>query len=95
MCSEEGSESCACTEEEGICHCKENIEGDKCDQCKPGYWSYPSCDGKHKHILSSLHNIKQDTAPMIVIRVKMINELEAINSVNLQSIICNNDTLRV
>ena len=31
---------------------------------------------------------------MIVIRVKMINELEAINSVNLQSIICNNDTLR-
>ena len=30
---------------------------------------------------------------MIVIRVKMINELEAINSVNLQSIICNNDAL--
>ena len=49
LCSDEGSLSCACTEEEGICHCKENIEGNKCDQCKPGYWSYPSCHGKHKY----------------------------------------------
>ena len=32
----------------------------------------------------SLHNMKQETTPMIVIKVSMMNELEAINSVNLE-----------
>ena len=49
LCVDEGSEGCTCTEKEGICHCKPNIEGDKCDQCKPSYWSYPTCLGKHKY----------------------------------------------
>ena len=57
LCQDEGSLSCECTETEGICHCKDNIEGDKCDQCKPSYWNYPSCHGKHKYGLPSLHKI--------------------------------------
>ena len=57
LCHDEGSLSCECTETEGICHCKDNIGGDKCDQCKPNYWNYPSCDGKHKYGLPSLHKI--------------------------------------
>lgn len=26
--------------EAGRCHCKENVDGMKCDRCKAGFWNY-------------------------------------------------------
>ena len=28
----------------GICTCKPNVSGDKCDQCQDGYINFPNCD---------------------------------------------------
>ena len=25
--------------ESGLCHCKRNVDGVRCDHCKPGYWN--------------------------------------------------------
>ena len=30
----------------GECSCKANVEGDKCDTCSAGYYSFPACTGK-------------------------------------------------
>ncbi|XP_076315805.1 laminin subunit alpha-like [Tachypleus tridentatus] len=27
----------------GMCPCKSNVVGRKCDRCKPGYWGFPNC----------------------------------------------------
>lgn len=24
----------------GRCHCKENVQGRRCDSCKPGFWDF-------------------------------------------------------
>lgn len=24
---------------EGVCHCKQNVWGNRCNECKPGYWN--------------------------------------------------------
>ncbi|XP_024086177.1 laminin subunit beta-1 [Cimex lectularius] len=29
-----------------VCHCKENVEGDSCDVCKPGFWNLQSSNPK-------------------------------------------------
>ena len=30
----------------GICNCKANIDGDKCDTCSAGYYNFPACTGR-------------------------------------------------
>ena len=30
----------------GLCDCKANVEGDKCDICSAGYYNFPACTGK-------------------------------------------------
>ena len=27
--------------------CKDNVQGDKCDSCKPKYYDWPTCTRKH------------------------------------------------
>ena len=55
VCNSVGSTSLDCDENYGNCSCKEgftgikcheciqNVVGDKCDTCQPGFWGYPSC----------------------------------------------------
>ena len=43
VCNEEGSDGLDCNHN-GICTCKPNISGDKCDQCQEGYINFPHCD---------------------------------------------------
>ena len=36
----------------GMCHCKENIDGPRCDKCINGYWNFTAenelgCQGKY------------------------------------------------
>ena len=31
---------------EGKCRCNETYSGDKCSECSPGYFGYPSCQRK-------------------------------------------------
>ena len=42
-CDESGSIGC---DEKGTCLCKERISGKRCNQCKHGYYSYPTCKCK-------------------------------------------------
>ena len=44
-CDPEGSTELSCNAD-GICACKDNIEGDQCKTCKPGYYQHPNCLGK-------------------------------------------------
>ena len=34
-----------CNAETGVCDCKENVIGDKCDVCKTGHYRFPECLG--------------------------------------------------
>ena len=43
-CDKEGSEDSNC-DKNGHCKCKTNINGDKCDFCKVGYFGFPVCEG--------------------------------------------------
>ena len=29
-----------------VCTCQDNIQGEKCDDCSPGYSNFPSCTGR-------------------------------------------------
>jgi laminin alpha 3/5 len=31
----------------GICICKPNFAGEKCNQCAPGFFNFPTCEGKY------------------------------------------------
>ena len=42
-CNDEGSTVHHCNEN-GLCSCKENIVGDKCDSCMEGYSNFPDCN---------------------------------------------------
>ena len=44
QCSKEGSADIQC-DAEGKCKCQQNIEGDKCSECKTSYFNFPSCQG--------------------------------------------------
>ena len=41
-CDENGSDGNGCNED-GVCTCKPNVDGDKCDKCKPNFFQFPSC----------------------------------------------------
>ena len=45
-CVEEGSYGISCGEDDGKCNCKNNVVGDKCEQCIDGTYKYPECEGK-------------------------------------------------
>ena len=38
-----GSASC---NDAGVCTCIDNVSGDKCDACSPGWYGFPSCQGE-------------------------------------------------
>ena len=42
-CNVFGSVSTACYSN-GACICKENVDGEKCNSCKLGYFPFPDCD---------------------------------------------------
>ena len=42
-CKAEGSISLQCDQILGKCPCKENVTGDKCEQCKEKHYNYPYC----------------------------------------------------
>ena len=42
-CNLRGSTSTQCHLETGQCFCYEEFSGMRCDQCRHGYYSYPSC----------------------------------------------------
>ena len=48
-CTEEGSHDITC-DDHGVCNCKVNFINDKCDECAPGFYNFPTCEGKHKCI---------------------------------------------
>ena len=41
-CDQDGTMNC---NHDGTCECKDNIEGDKCNSCKEGYFKFPDCEG--------------------------------------------------
>ena len=43
-CNEHGSVDDFCNEN-GVCSCKENYGGEKCDQCVEGFFGFPECQG--------------------------------------------------
>ena len=45
QCDPDGSMESSC-DDNGICSCKENFEGDQCKDCKPGFFQHPNCLGK-------------------------------------------------
>ena len=45
-CNTEGSNGSSCNAG-GICSCKAQIVGSKCDSCAVGYFNFPTCQGKH------------------------------------------------
>ena len=38
--------STACTTSFGVCSCIDNVSGNKCDACSPGWYGFPSCQGE-------------------------------------------------
>ena len=41
-CNDLGSENMSCSSA-GVCTCTQNVTGNKCDICKPGYFPFPDC----------------------------------------------------
>ena len=42
VCDQNGSEDKYCNDD-GLCTCKENYAGDRCDNCEIGSLGYPNC----------------------------------------------------
>ena len=42
-CNAQGSAKLSCNSD-GICACKDNITGDKCDDCILGHFPFPDCN---------------------------------------------------
>ena len=52
-CNTQGSYGTSCNAD-GICSCKANIIGSKCDSCAAGYFNFSTCQGK-VYLISYLH----------------------------------------
>ena len=46
-CDMLGSQNMLCSHD-GTCNCKSGFIGDKCNQCFPGFFSFPNCKGMLK-----------------------------------------------
>ena len=44
-CDRQGSLSQTCSRD-GICSCKDGIEGDRCSRCQDNHYGFPLCQGK-------------------------------------------------
>ena len=40
-CNENGTRQDGCNKDTRACFCKENVEGNKCNKCKPKHWGFP------------------------------------------------------
>ena len=40
-----------CNKETGQCSCKCNVEGTKCDKCKPSFYGFPKTEGMETNCL--------------------------------------------
>ena len=47
LCHADGAVDIDCTEDAGICTCKPNIVGEKCDKAAPGYYNFPEVIRKY------------------------------------------------
>ena len=47
---EEGSNGRECNEN-GVCTCMPNVQGDKCEECIENYHNYPNCEGLFNHVV--------------------------------------------
>lgn len=47
-CNTYGSIGVSC-DNEGVCQCQRNFDGNICDKCKEGFYNFPSCEGKNTH----------------------------------------------
>lgn len=48
-CDSHGTNGVTCSNE-GVCQCKYNFGGDKCDRCRDGFYNYPTCEGEFLRI---------------------------------------------
>ena len=46
-CNDQGAANMSCNSD-GICACKENITGNKCDECILGHFPFPDCNRQGK-----------------------------------------------
>ena len=44
-CSDDGSRDISCDDDTGKCPCRNNVIGDKCTFCSPGFTGFPNCEG--------------------------------------------------
>ena len=40
-CNQNGTRQDGCDKDTRACFCKANVEGNKCDKCKPKHWGFP------------------------------------------------------
>ena len=45
-------------DDNGACHCKANVEGDKCDTCSAGFYNFPTCTGRSHSLIFIAQNYK-------------------------------------
>merc|ERR1712141_124695 len=55
-CEETGKSADTCNKETGQCSCKCNVEGTKCDKCKPSFYGFPKTEGMDTNCLACFCN---------------------------------------
>ena len=58
-CNEHGSNGTSC-DDNGICSCKANFMGNKCDTCKTGFYSFPTCQGMQNQYIPIKSDVNFD-----------------------------------
>ena len=56
-----------CDAESGKCHCRCDVDGDKCDACVAGHHTFPDCHGKF--------DFKKDDVPLFINKRFALNEM--------------------
>uniref|UniRef100_A0A8C7ZEM7 Laminin subunit alpha-3 n=1 Tax=Oryzias sinensis TaxID=183150 RepID=A0A8C7ZEM7_9TELE len=54
-CDYRGTVSRVC-DASGRCLCREGVDGERCDRCRRGYYSFPNCQGEKKTFLNAYTN---------------------------------------